>query len=107
MTIPTTTTYEERVAKGAAWLDKMYGPGWADIIHLETLRMPSTCDCILGQLEGDYHNSPIAEGDAEEHGFILLFAGPDENDGRGFYQQYELLEQEWVRLIRERRGEEA
>lgn len=43
----------ERVAKGAALLDRER-PGWAQQIDTGTLRMETSCFCVLGQLEGSF-----------------------------------------------------
>ena len=42
-------TIAERVAKGAATLDKT-APGWEHDIDLDKLRMSGAFDCVLGQL---------------------------------------------------------
>ena len=49
------------VRRGAALLDKMQ-PGWAKQINTTTLEMGSSCDCILGQLYGDYIDGAKAIG---------------------------------------------
>lgn len=40
---------KERVANGAAWLDKV-NPGWEHKIDLSTLELKNSCRCILGQV---------------------------------------------------------
>ncbi|MEV4575901.1 hypothetical protein AB0K16_21915 [Nonomuraea jabiensis] len=45
--------FSERVAAGAALLDKKT-PGWYQDIDLGILDLYSTDDCILGQVFGDY-----------------------------------------------------
>ena len=47
------TTIAERVAAGAAFLDE-HEPGWADRVNLKRLYIGSTCNCMLGQLRGEY-----------------------------------------------------
>lgn len=47
-------TIEERVINGFDALTDHYGPEWQDAIDTETLNLESTCNCVLGQLEGDY-----------------------------------------------------
>jgi hypothetical protein len=47
------TEARERVARGAAYLDR-HVPGWVDIIDLSQLNLSSQCGCVLGQLEGDF-----------------------------------------------------
>lgn len=43
----------ERVARGAAWMDKAE-PGWIDVIDPDRLKMQSRCDCVLGQLKSGW-----------------------------------------------------
>ena len=47
------TEIQERVAKGAAFLDKKC-PDWEDRIDLNLLEISSWSWCLLGQLYGDY-----------------------------------------------------
>jgi hypothetical protein len=44
---------EERVECGIIWLDERH-PEWADRIDLATLNLADGCQCILGQLEGNF-----------------------------------------------------
>lgn len=44
-----TTTYKDRVARGAALLDKSM-PGWHRNIDLDALELSSCTDCVCGQL---------------------------------------------------------
>lgn len=44
--------YTDRVAKGAAELDRIL-PGWELKIDLDSLYLSSTCNCVLGQLAVD------------------------------------------------------
>lgn len=43
-------TVDERVAAGAALLDRRLGPDWRSKVNPHTLRMESNCQCVLGQL---------------------------------------------------------
>jgi hypothetical protein len=45
--------YEDRVAKGAALLDRVR-PGWAGEVAADRLAMESCDKCVLGQLYGNY-----------------------------------------------------
>lgn len=42
-----------RVAAGAEWLDKHY-PGWMDTMTPSQLDLSSTCNCVLGQVCGNF-----------------------------------------------------
>jgi hypothetical protein len=48
-------TLQERVQKGAAWLDE-YHPTWAGLIDLEILDLGDGCKCVLGQLFGPQYD---------------------------------------------------
>lgn len=74
-----TATIAERVARGAALLDREK-PGWAARINERELNLGCCADCILGQVYGDYHRGRDALGlgvepfqwtdkHAAEHGF--------------------------------------
>lgn len=41
---------QERVARGAAYLDERT-PGWWKRVDLEALNLGDSCDCILGQVD--------------------------------------------------------
>jgi hypothetical protein len=43
---------QERVARGARWLDGV-SPGWRDAIALSTLDIMSNSECVLGQVFSD------------------------------------------------------
>ncbi|TSC61625.1 MAG: hypothetical protein G01um101448_636 [Parcubacteria group bacterium Gr01-1014_48] len=42
------------VANGATFLDAQYLEGWAHRINVDRLSLSSSCNCILGQLEGGF-----------------------------------------------------
>jgi len=44
---------QERVRAGAAWLDGV-DPSWRERIDLGRLQLAECCECILGQLYGNY-----------------------------------------------------
>lgn len=46
-----TTTIEQRVAKGATWLDTVR-PGWRDAIDSDALDMADACGCVCGHVFG-------------------------------------------------------
>lgn len=91
------STITERVAAGAAWLDENF-LNWLHLVDLNTLRLSSPCRCVLGQLYGDFCDRP--EGlfaTAYDHGFDTLV-------GYGTDAEYAALEDEWRRVITERRA---
>lgn len=45
--------HTDTVAKGAAYLDRLFGPVWRIYIDLTRLDMSVSDQCILGQLFGD------------------------------------------------------
>ena len=87
-----TDTIAVRVARGAALLDAKR-PGWEHEIDLRRLDLGSWCDCVVGQLFGDYSDGLGALGIhywGISHGF---------SSGSGMYAG---LTRAWKRLIRER-----
>ena len=89
------STIEERVARGAAWLDSEL-PGWVAEIDLNRLVLSSPCRCICGQLYGEYADRPDAIWHTDaEHGFNVFSDDPSE---------WGALEDEWRRVITERRA---
>jgi hypothetical protein len=77
-------TIAERVARGAALLDEKR-PEWAAKVVPGRLRMGSFCDCVLGQVYGDYvdgirqiMNDEFSSDESRErrisHGFTLRSA---------------------------------
>jgi hypothetical protein len=104
------TDIAERVAAGAALLDE-HQPGWDQRINLTFLSLPDTCCCILGQLfpapdpmsvdeDGDdgYWRG-LRDIDLEIFTFDRACALGFASDG-----MYGLLENEWIRVITERRA---
>lgn len=45
-----------RVQAGAAWLDDNVD-GWRGSVDVNTLDMESPCNCVLGQLRGEYFDA--------------------------------------------------
>jgi hypothetical protein len=86
-----------RIERGAALLDQAC-PAWENDIDLGTLDLGNECDCVLGQLYGDYAtglaqvDGPLTWHNAGRFGFITY--------GR---ESYEALTQKWRRFIRGRR----
>jgi hypothetical protein len=95
----------ERVAKGAAWLDKEV-PGWERKIDLSILQLSSCCDCICGQamadmLEGYYIDGFSRAMDISNSAYNYEWA---KDHGFYYYDEHDLvaLEAAWTSLIKER-----
>lgn len=94
---------QDRVQHGAALLDQ-HRPEWWKIINLDELRMDNTCNCVLGQCYGTFDQGKLA--------LDLDIARPTHQDaahGFEYYApgDYRRLQNEWVRVITERRQQEA
>lgn len=96
------STITERVARGAAWLDNAR-PNWFREIDLSRLVMTSPCECVIGQLFGDYND--FIDGDLVEGGFSTETDwGFRHAFNTGSERQFQNLETEWRRVISERRA---
>lgn len=100
------STITERVAAGAAFLDERE-PGWDQRISLDELSIGSSCNCILGQLHGNYTgglmdlNFLYEDWSDIEFGFMwssnrAVLGGVD--------GEVAALTAEWKRVITERRS---
>jgi hypothetical protein len=93
------TRYEERAARGAAFMDAHY-PGWEKDVNLKTLNIGSNEFCILGQRYQDYDVGTVRLGigdDMDAQYALGFMATPGE--GRGQYPQ---LTKAWRREIMRR-----
>jgi hypothetical protein len=92
--------YAARAAAGAAFLDGQV-PGWAKRVELATLNLADSCDCVLGQLGGDYADMRddlgLGYAGAAELGFALTVSTWDD---RGAWAE---LDAAWAREIVTRR----
>jgi len=112
------STIEERVARGAAWLDGKL-PDWWQALDLDPAKfdMAAGCGCVIGQLypiveyfdQADHYDSPFdvaMDGawldldweTAVSHGFYVRLL---EAERAG---EYDALTAEWRRVITERRA---
>lgn len=71
-------TVEERVAKGAAWLDENHD-GWIEEVELDRLDLGSECNCVLGQIVS-YQSEVLGidgagEGDDEYNEYEVYLNG--------------------------------
>ena len=90
------STIPLRVANGAMLLDTQYPEGWAYRINVDRLSVYSLKKCILGQLEGDFHEGKRKLGlgaglTSSSHGFATLVPW-----------RYQWLTKEWKRQIAKR-----
>jgi hypothetical protein len=112
----TDLTIEQRVANGAAWLDERI-PNWADRISLLDFDMREDCNCVIGQVVGNYSyiidgldvppDHVVTETEAAELGFDA-HARVDRDDrlDSGDLEcqpEFEALQAEWTKVISARR----
>lgn len=95
---------EERVARGVGWLDANRTDWW-DAIDLNWFILSSPCRCVLGQLYGDYMDSPLVEEHGDEAGVERGFNAGGGEWKDATFAEFEALEREWRRVIAERRAE--
>lgn len=97
------TNIKERVAAGATFLDETV-PNWVGRINTDKLNIRRTCDCVLGQLFGDY-NTGTRELEifdmGEEKTTELGFWGANGED-----EEYDGLTRAWLLEIMDRRAAE-
>lgn len=87
--------FKQEIEKGAEFLDER-APGWEKKIKPDTLNLGSGCDCILGQVFGDYTKGwkKLKLDTVEKRadlGFTLTDAGP-----------FSLLTREWLAYLANR-----
>ena len=97
------STISERVARGVAWLDGVL-PDWWRMVDLGQLVLSSPCRCVLGQLYGDYMDSPLVDEHGDEAGVDRGFNASGAEWTDQTYSEFEALEREWRRVITERRA---
>lgn len=95
------------VEAGAFYLDENH-PGWFKKINLDTLDLSNQCNCVLGQLHGDYDDGLIEEKIAASRNWS---PGPAHRVALraihlGFYSfgrvKYDALTKAWKRAIKDR-----
>ena len=90
-----------RARSGARLMDELF-PGWAERIDKARLDMANVCDCVRGQVFGDYYNGPERGrigNDEVIYGFnapVITFGSTD------FY--FWRLRLAWLREIKARQG---
>ena len=105
-----TNKYEEQVKRGIRLLDSAM-PGWRKRIRIKNLDLHSGCNCILGQLYGEFvegwcevrkFGSYIFRHDPPYCGFnidIEEWMNADSSEER--LALYEELEKEWLKHLRQ------
>jgi hypothetical protein len=113
----------ERVARGAALLDREY-PGWHQRIDLSVLDLANSCRCILGQVYRPVAHIPgqqtswgqedgydtgtedlnLNSGDIVDHGFDFCAEDLLLSAGRSPEALYAELDELWIGEIRKRTG---
>lgn len=68
------SSIQERVAKGAAWLDEVR-PGWRDAINLDTLDICDGHHCVCGQVFAADALSALGKQDYRPSGFYYIASG--------------------------------
>ena len=93
-----------RVRKGLRLAILRYGKWRVSRISLRKLDMHSNCNCILGQLEGDYLRGKRAVGLEDEHGkdYGFSFSAGETDTIPNAWDKLDTL---WARAIRRLRGE--
>lgn len=103
MTTPTATV-EQRVAAGAAWLDE-HEPGWADRIDVAELDVGMSCSCVLGQLDGDFHDGMQERGLSVARAGQLGFTLTEDESSMNVSDEFDALTAAWRQLIETRRSQ--
>jgi len=84
-----------RAAKrGAKFLDEQLGRGWRRKIRRRQLDLAEPCNCVLGQLYGDYSDGAYELGLVYSEEVRLGFDSEEE--------EYEALTAAWLEVLRGR-----
>jgi len=89
--------FEEQIAKGVEYLDQDLGPTWVEDIETRILDLESECNCVLGQLFGDFNNAVHCPSRNDEECGFVIFLGNEEN--------YAQLTLEWREKIAQLKAE--
>ena len=92
------STIQERVAAGAALLDKKV-PGWREQVNLGTLKMNHCGRCVLGQIFGNYWGAvdDLGLSDSDEQSLGFYVAAPWSAAAEDL--EYLELTAEWQRVL--------
>jgi len=100
-------TPQERIARGAAWLDATV-PNWIDRIDLQTLNLWSPWRCVLGQVFGPADREQGYYRSGYGHGRELLVGSRTAPDTHRIMHNHAFAgveTPEWCDFIRARRGQ--
>lgn len=97
--------FKEQIDKGKEFLDNYYGnKSWVLTLDLGELDLKSGCNCVLGQLSGDYDHMldmlDMDEEDAIELGFCLNYHDEEIYNSRA--DMWDKLTEEWRVTIKDR-----
>jgi len=92
--------FEAQIAKGVEYLDEDLGQSWIENIDPEILDLQGCTNCVIGQLYGDFDDTPDTF-DAAPLGFDL----PTAENGLMQYKHYDVLTQEWKEKITQLQAE--
>jgi hypothetical protein len=97
--------FKEQIDRGKEFLDNYYGTkSWVLELDLGDLDLKSGCNCILGQLHGDYDHMldllDMEEEDAIQLGFCLDYH--DEAIYNAPVDMWDTLTEEWRIAIKDR-----
>lgn len=94
----TAAVAQARVAKGAAHLDRVT-PGWWRLINADRLDLHSSCNCIVGQICGDFNEHFTRIGlQHPMQGVALGFNLNGDEGWHGYALEYAPRELAWRRL---------
>ena len=99
--------FKKDIEAGMGLLDEHYhNQSWVLMIDLGELDLKSGCNCILGQLVGDYDqglDEMNVQGDGSEYGFAVdLEWQRMENDEENASKLWDKLTEEWIEAIKRR-----
>lgn len=101
---------EAQVEIAAEHLD-IHMPGWASKINIETLRLESLCNCVLGQLFPDDEAGDVDTSTPYRRGFYMLDLNWEDDPlpgvPDGVFADDEGYLDLWKSAIMRRRGEQA
>lgn len=90
-----------RAREGAEYLDE-HRPGWFNSVHEETLELASQCDCVLGQLYGNYIAGLNCLSSSTDSVFPMRYGFTFVNDEA----EFDVLEDQWLKEIAARKARE-
>lgn len=98
--------FEAQIERGVEYLDQDLGPSWVEDIELDELELWSGCNCVVGQLYGEFWKQFDSLWKAQGYAFSL----PETMDYmRGNEREYLYadLTQEWRAKIAQLRAERS